>query len=128
MFLFEFSFLFYFVFHIKKIKELKNTKTVYVYIGTYVPWMAIETKFSKLCISLAYLSSSSASFYHNLDSFSIAPRSIKKVSISLIAPRSIELVLLWTLVDSCSIAVSLLAFKARHLLTLLDLLRIMSFL
>ena len=22
-----------------------------MYIGTYVPWMAIETKFSKLCIS-----------------------------------------------------------------------------
>ena len=23
---------------------------MFVYIGTYVPWMAIETKFSKLCI------------------------------------------------------------------------------
>ena len=22
----------------------------FVYIGTYVPWMAIETKFSKLCV------------------------------------------------------------------------------
>ena len=32
-------------------KNQKNTKTVcFVYIGTYVPWMAIETKFSKLCI------------------------------------------------------------------------------
>ena len=32
-------------------KNQKNTKTVYfVYIGTCVPWMAIETKFSKLCI------------------------------------------------------------------------------
>ena len=32
-------------------KNQKNTKTVcYVYIGNYVPWMAIETKFSKLCI------------------------------------------------------------------------------
>ena len=29
----------------------KNTKTVcFVYIGTCVPWMAIETKFSKFCI------------------------------------------------------------------------------
>ena len=36
----------------KKIeKSEKNTKTVcFVYIGTCVPWMAIETKFSKLCI------------------------------------------------------------------------------
>ena len=24
---------------------------MFVYIGTYVPWMAIETKFSKFCIS-----------------------------------------------------------------------------
>ena len=32
-------------------KNQKNTKTVcYVYIGTCVPWMAIETKFSKLCV------------------------------------------------------------------------------
>ena len=37
---------------IKKWKNQKNTKTVcFVYIGTCVPWMAIETKFSKLCIS-----------------------------------------------------------------------------
>ena len=36
----------------KKRKNQKNTKPVYfVYIGTCVPWMAIETKFSKLCIS-----------------------------------------------------------------------------
>ena len=34
------------------LKNQKNTKTVcVVYIGTCVPWMAIETKFSKLCIS-----------------------------------------------------------------------------
>ena len=33
-------------------KNQKNTKTVcFVYIGTCVPWMAIETKFSKLCFS-----------------------------------------------------------------------------
>ena len=55
MFLFEFSVLFYFVFHIKIKIKLKNWKIqklcVYVYIGTCVPWMAIETKFSKLCIS-----------------------------------------------------------------------------
>ena len=44
-----FSFLLCFVFHI--IKKLKNTKTMYVYIGTCVPWKANETKFSKLCIS-----------------------------------------------------------------------------
>ena len=33
-------------------KNKKNTKNsvFYVYIGTCVPWMAIETKFSKLCI------------------------------------------------------------------------------
>ena len=30
----------------KKIQK----QCVYVYIGTCVPWMAIETKFSKLCI------------------------------------------------------------------------------
>ena len=41
---------------------------------------------------LVYLSSYSASFNHNLDSFSIAPRSIKKVSVFSIAARSIELV------------------------------------
>ena len=54
MFLFiYFSVLLYFVFH----KNKKNWKIrkiqkqcVFVYIGTCVPWMAIETKFSKLCI------------------------------------------------------------------------------
>ena len=44
------------LFFIKKKKELKNKKkyknsVCFVYIGTCVPWMAIETKFSKLCIS-----------------------------------------------------------------------------
>ena len=32
-------------------KNQKNTKSVcFVYISTCVPWMAIETKFSKLCV------------------------------------------------------------------------------
>ena len=61
---FSFMFLFgcflvfvYFTFHKNKKnnKKLKNHKIqkqcVYVYIGTCVPWIAIETKFSKLCIS-----------------------------------------------------------------------------
>ena len=34
----------------EKWKKYKNN-VCYVYIGTCVPWMAIETKFSKLCIS-----------------------------------------------------------------------------
>ena len=56
MFLFVyFSVLVYFVLIQKKKKKLKNQEkyknsVCYVYIGTYVPWMAIETKFSKLCI------------------------------------------------------------------------------
>ena len=55
MFLFVFfSVLFYFVFHlkIKKIEKLENIQKqcVFVYIDTCVPWMAIEIKFSKLCI------------------------------------------------------------------------------
>ena len=54
MFLFVFSFD-YFVFNItiKKMKKLEKYKNsvCYVYVGTCVPWMAIETKFSKLCIS-----------------------------------------------------------------------------
>ena len=55
MFLFVFSFI-YFVFHIKIKKNWKKKSEKYknsvcfVYIGTCVPWMAIETKFSKLCI------------------------------------------------------------------------------
>ena len=78
MFLFGyFSVLLCFVFHIKikiKIEKSENNKNsvcmcklvlvylgwsmkqnflnfVYVYIGTCVPWMTIETKFSKLCVS-----------------------------------------------------------------------------
>ena len=35
----------------KKEKSEKYKNSVFVYIGTCVPWMAIETKFSKLCIS-----------------------------------------------------------------------------
>ena len=50
-----FSFYFTFVFlkiKKKKLKNQKNIKTVCVLctLGTYVPWMGIETKFSKLCI------------------------------------------------------------------------------
>ena len=50
--LFIFLVLFIFVFHIKKIEKLEKYKNsmCYVYIGTCVPWMAIETKSSKLCI------------------------------------------------------------------------------
>ena len=55
MFLFGyFLVLLCFVFHIKKkiekSEKYKNS-VCFVYIGTYVPWMAIETNFSKLCIS-----------------------------------------------------------------------------
>ena len=51
--LFIFSFV-YFVFHknkkkIEKLEKYKNSVS-FMYIGTCVPWMAIETKFSKLCI------------------------------------------------------------------------------
>ena len=54
MFLFGyFSVLLCFVFHIKKIEKSKKYKNnvCFVYIGTCVPWIAIETKFSKFCIS-----------------------------------------------------------------------------
>ena len=49
-----FSVLLCFVFHInffflKNQKKYKNS-VCFVYIGTCVPWMAIETKLSKLCI------------------------------------------------------------------------------
>ena len=54
MFLFVFfSVLLYFVFSYKIKKKLKKKiqkQCVFVYIDTCVPWMAIETKFSKLCI------------------------------------------------------------------------------
>ena len=49
-----FSTLFYFVLHKNKNKNWKIRKIqkqcVFVYIGTCVPWMAIEIKFSKICI------------------------------------------------------------------------------
>ena len=46
-----FSFI-YFCFSYKKIEKSEKYKNsvCFVYIGTCVPWMAIETKFSKLCI------------------------------------------------------------------------------
>ena len=52
MFLFIFSFLFILFFILKKNENSEKYKNsvCYVYIGTCVPWMAIETKFSKLCI------------------------------------------------------------------------------
>ena len=34
----------------KKIRKIQK-QCVFVYIGICVPWTAIETKFSKLCIS-----------------------------------------------------------------------------
>ena len=49
MFLFVFV-LFIFFSKKKKIEKYKNS-VCFVYIGTCVRWMAIETKFSKLCIS-----------------------------------------------------------------------------
>ena len=57
MFLFGyFSVLLSFVFHIKIKKKIEKSEkyknsVCFVYIGTCVPWMAIETKFSKFCIS-----------------------------------------------------------------------------
>ena len=57
MFLFGcFSVFVYFAFHKNKKKNEKSEKKkiqkqcVIVYIGTCIPWMAIEIKFSKLCI------------------------------------------------------------------------------
>ena len=52
---FVWLFSFYFVFDIKIKKKIEKSEkyknsVCYVYIGTCVPWMAIETKFSKLCI------------------------------------------------------------------------------
>ena len=54
MFLFIY-FQFLFILFFKKEKEKEKSEkyknsVCYVYIGTCVPWMAIETKFSKLCI------------------------------------------------------------------------------
>ena len=56
MFLFGyFSALLYFVLHIKRIFFLEKSEkyknsVCFVYISTCVPWMAIETMFSKFCI------------------------------------------------------------------------------
>ena len=54
MFLFIFSFCLFCFWYKNKIKIEKSKKyknsVCFVYIGTCVPWMAIETKFSKLCI------------------------------------------------------------------------------
>ena len=46
-----FSVLFILFFILKKIEKLEKYKNsvCFVYIGTCVPWMVIETKFSKLC-------------------------------------------------------------------------------
>ena len=59
---FSFQFLLYLFFIIyiyiyicEKSKKYKK-QYVFVYIGTYVPWMAIETKFSKLCIFVTQMS------------------------------------------------------------------------
>ena len=48
---FQFSFIFFF-YKNKKIEKSEKYKNnvCFVYIGTCVPWMAIETIFSKLCI------------------------------------------------------------------------------
>ena len=46
---FQFFFFFLIFFFIKKNEKYKNS--VFVYISTCVPWMAIETKFSKFYIS-----------------------------------------------------------------------------
>ena len=49
---FQFCFILFFIIKIiffKKSKKYKNN-VCSVYIGTYVHWMAIKTKFSKLCI------------------------------------------------------------------------------
>ena len=48
---FQFCFILFFIKIKKKLKNKKYKNNVcFVYIGTCVPWMAIETKFSKLCI------------------------------------------------------------------------------
>ena len=55
LFLFVFFSVLVYFFYIKikkkiwKIRKIQK-QCVFIYIGTYVPWMAIETKFYKLCI------------------------------------------------------------------------------
>ena len=52
LFLFGYLVFIFFCFQNKNKKEKleKYKNSVFVYIGTCVPWMAIETKFSKHCI------------------------------------------------------------------------------
>ena len=53
LFVFFYFINFYFFFNFQKKgggESEKYKNSVFVYIGTCVPWMAIETKFSKLCI------------------------------------------------------------------------------
>ena len=50
-FYFQFCFILLFI-KLKKIKKSEKYKNrvCFMYIGTCVPWMAIETKFSKFCV------------------------------------------------------------------------------
>ena len=53
--LFVFNFALFFFSQKKNIEKSEKYKnSVFVYIGTYVPWMAIETLFSKLFISCSF--------------------------------------------------------------------------
>ena len=49
-----FNFIYFFfdikIWKIKKIKKKYKNSVCFVYIGTCISWMAIETKFSKICI------------------------------------------------------------------------------
>ena len=47
---FQFSVIFFKLKKFKKSEKYKNN-VCFMYIGTCVPWMAIEIKFSKICIS-----------------------------------------------------------------------------
>ena len=49
VFVWLFSFFFFFKIKREKLEKYKN-RVCFVYFGTCVPWMAIETKFSKICI------------------------------------------------------------------------------
>ena len=49
VFVWLFSFFFFFKIKREKLEKYKNS-VCFVYFGTCVPWMAIETKFSKICI------------------------------------------------------------------------------
>ena len=50
LFVFSFCLFLFFIKKNEKSEKYKNS-VCFVYIGTCVPWMAIEIKFSKLCIS-----------------------------------------------------------------------------